>query len=286
MEGAMKVYAAGLILLLSLSSCGKRAEEPDGASSTDVAEHPGPRINPSAAPGVAFTYAYQFRLPALRIAAVQEQHAQACEKLGLSRCRITGMRYQVRGENMISAELNLKLAPDIARKFGRDTIAAVQRAEGMVTDTQIGGADVGTAISESRSREGAIKDDILKLERESRRSGISAQVHAELATRLQDLRNELAQNGETRRGNEEALASTPMTFSYASGGLIPGFDPRSPIREALENSGWIIVGIIAFLIQLIAVILPLALFGGLGLWLWNRSAALRRRVVGRAGTES
>ena len=52
----------------------------------------GPNVGPTAAPGVAFNYRYAFRLPAERIAQVQEQHARTCEGLGVARCRITGMR--------------------------------------------------------------------------------------------------------------------------------------------------------------------------------------------------
>ena len=44
----------------------------------------------TAAPGVAFAYHYAFRLPSDHIAAAQEAHAQAGEKLGIARCRITG----------------------------------------------------------------------------------------------------------------------------------------------------------------------------------------------------
>src|SRR5687768_3378362 len=50
-----------------------------------------PSIAVTAAPGVAFNYQYGFSLPAERVAAVQEQHAQLCEKIGIAQCRITGM---------------------------------------------------------------------------------------------------------------------------------------------------------------------------------------------------
>ena len=39
----------------------------------------GPNVGPTAAPGVAFNYRYAFRLPAERIAQVQEQHAPVGE---------------------------------------------------------------------------------------------------------------------------------------------------------------------------------------------------------------
>src|SRR3546814_7722197 len=58
-----------------------------------------PNIGVTSAPGVAFIYAYAFRLDDSRIAAVQEEHAAACEALGTTRCRITGMTYRLIREN-------------------------------------------------------------------------------------------------------------------------------------------------------------------------------------------
>ena len=75
----------------------------------------GPNVGPTAAPGVAFNYRYAFRLAAPRIAAVQEQHAQLCERLTVARCRITGMRYRVVNERDIEAMLAFKLDPAVAR---------------------------------------------------------------------------------------------------------------------------------------------------------------------------
>src|SRR5678816_3371976 len=48
-----------------------------------VREPAAPGVNVTSAPGVAFDYRYAFRLPANKISAVQEAHAQACEKLCL-----------------------------------------------------------------------------------------------------------------------------------------------------------------------------------------------------------
>ena len=89
-----------------------------------------PGVAPTAAPGVAFNYRYAFRLPAANIGRVQEEHAQACEKLTVARCRITAMTYDDDGDGDIEAQLSFKLDPAIARDFGRDGIAAVDKAEG------------------------------------------------------------------------------------------------------------------------------------------------------------
>ncbi len=94
----------------------------------------GPNINVSAAPGVAFNYRYAYRLPNARIAPAQEVHAAMCEKLGIARCRITGMRYSLVNERDVSASLELKLEPAIARSFGKDATKVVTDAQGMLVD--------------------------------------------------------------------------------------------------------------------------------------------------------
>src|SRR6185369_12729926 len=96
-----------------------------------------------------FNYRYAFRLPAERIASVQEEHQQACEKLGINRCRITGMRYRLVGSNEVEARLAFKLDPAIARQFGKDGAASVARADGMTVDSEISGVDAASAIRQA-----------------------------------------------------------------------------------------------------------------------------------------
>ena len=71
---------------------------------------------PTAAPGVAFNYRYAFRLAAQRVAEVQEQHAQMCERLAVARCRITGMLYRVVNDATSRPGSRFKLDPAIARR--------------------------------------------------------------------------------------------------------------------------------------------------------------------------
>src|SRR3954464_6094633 len=106
---------ASFILLAFLCSCSanngsNREEQESGDTSSS------PNISPTAAPGVAFDYGYEFSLADDKIAVTQEAHASACEHLGLARCRITGMSYTVDQNEQVTAELDLKLDPMIARE--------------------------------------------------------------------------------------------------------------------------------------------------------------------------
>jgi hypothetical protein len=100
--------AAAIGLVLGASSCSSGEEGTEGIAE-DAAEQLSPDIAPSAAPGVAFAYGYDFKLADERISALQEIHAAECEKLGIARCRITGLRYTVGENEQVSAMLQVKL---------------------------------------------------------------------------------------------------------------------------------------------------------------------------------
>ncbi len=247
------------------------APPPVATSTRDaMSEVAAPGINVTAAPGVAFDYRYAFRLPSPSIGTVQEAHAAMCEKLGLAKCRITGMRYQVRGEDKIAAMLALKLDPAIARDFGKQATALVVGAKGMLVDQEISGIDVGTRIDSATRDKARLEADVDRLEAELRALGVRDPRRGDIAARIEDMRRQLRSLDSTRDSDREALAGTPMLFNYGSGSAIPGFDTSSPIRDAFAQAGGNFVGAIAALILIVTALLPWLLVGGLLLWLWRR----------------
>jgi hypothetical protein len=229
-----------------------------------------PSIAPSAAPGVAFNYRYAFRLPGERVSAVQEQHAQACEKLGLDRCRITGMRYRLHGENEVEAMLAFKLDPAIARAFGKAGIEAVTRAEGMLVDSEISGHDAGADIQASRRSEAQLAEDLARIERQLARSGLGASERAELQAQAERLRESIRANRMNREESQESLAKTPVMFSYGSGDLIPGFDTRSTLSQALDEAAENFTRGLGSMIIILMTLLPWLLLLLLVVWLIRR----------------
>lgn len=128
----MRANFANLAALTLLTAC---SQAPDSGAAPDV--------GPSAAPGVAFTYRYAFALNADHLPAAQEGHARACEALGLARCRVTGFRYRVTGRDSASGRLEMRLVPDIARRFGQQGVASVRSAGGTLVDAEATGTDAG-----------------------------------------------------------------------------------------------------------------------------------------------
>lgn len=236
----------------------------------------------TAAPGVAFNYHYAFSLPAERISAAQEEHAAACEKLGIARCRITGLRYQLLGEGRVEAMLAFKLDPTLARQFGKEGIAAIQKAEGTLIDAEITGTDAGAEINRIASERARAQEELARIDRELARSGLPASERAE----LQRQRAEIAQRieaGKTATSEQrESLANTPMVFDYRSGRAVRGFDAGAPLTSSLDLLAASAQATLAFVLGATAVLGPplLVLLAGLLAWRWIRPRLRRSKPAG------
>lgn len=249
------------------------APPPLAASSAQTeqsADGAGPNVSVTAAPGVAFNYRYAYRLANARIQAAQEVHAQLCEKLTVARCRITGMRYSLVNERDISASLELKLDPAIARQFGKDATKVVTDAEGMLVDQQITGIDMAPTIEGANRGRAALQDELDRINSELARPRLTNLIRDRLLSQASQVRAQMRGLAEQRTAAEETLVTTPMAFYYGSGQTVPGFDDERPIARALERAGANFQGAIGFLIIAGATLLPWALLAGLLVWLWRR----------------
>ena len=241
----------------------------------------GPNVGPTAAPGVAFNYRYAFRLAAPRIADVQEQHAQLCERLTIARCRITGMRYRVVNDRDIEAMLAFKLDPSIARQFGRSGVEAVVRAEGMLTESEITGTDAATGIRQAGRSIAQLSEELRRIE--ARLAGrLSADERSRLEYEAGALRQSIRAAEAGREQQAESLATTPMVFNYGSGDLVPGFDDELSLGKAWQRA---LDNLSAAGLGFLIVVVTLAPWILLALFLWWAVVRIRRRwFPKRAGT--
>jgi hypothetical protein len=240
----------------TLTGC-KKAET---AYSENAARSDGvPDVALSAAPNVAFSYAYRFSLAGQDIAAVQEKHATACETLGLSRCRITGIVYRREGKDRVEGELALALAPDVARKFGKDATAAVEGAKGSLAEVEIGGEDKTGTITASDDALSAAKAERQRLEKALDDRRLSSSMRAQLANQLAEQR--AAEHAAAREGSDArtAVASTPMQFTYSADGYQLGFSLDRTTRGALGFAATVLNGLLAAVIVLITLAVPLGI---------------------------
>lgn len=282
-EGEMRVLLIG-VSVLTLCACSRAANESATVAESDAAaDSSAPGIAVTAAPGIAFRYNYDFRLPAGKIAAAQEAHAGACEKLGIARCRITGMRYTLRDSGGVEAMLSFKLDPTVARAFGKQGVATIEANEGMLTDAAVAGADAGGEVAQLARRRAAIAEQRDRIDGQLARSGLGVGERAELQRQRETL---VAQDAVQRAdiGDRlDSLATTPMTFEYQSGPAVTAFGGKGMIARALDAGVRSIDTTLAVVLTLIAVLGPPALvLGGLllgGRWLRRRYWPAWRRTA-------
>lgn len=278
--------AAAAGLMIGLAGCSSREASEQGVA--EVAEEPSsPDISPSAAPGVAFTYGYNFKLADERISGLQETHAAACEKLGLARCRIIGLRYTVGEDEQVSAMLQVKLDPAIARQFGKDAVAEVEKSGGKLVNAEFSGEDEGSAIQASSTQKSDIEARIADIERKLSGLKPGDRERTELEQQLAQLRSELASARQQIATSTERLATTPMTFNYYGKGGIPGFGGENPFAEAWRLTVASAVTLVSIGLKVIGIALPWALLILLLAWLYrSRIGRAVRRWWARTAAET
>lgn len=255
-----KLLLAGAALLVASCSDNSSHEAADG-------------ISTSSAPGVAWTFSYDFLLDDQRIEAVQERHAGRCEQLGPTRCRITGLRYSVNENEDISAMLEMAVQPSLARQFGRLALSDVRGVDGKLVRSEFNGEDVGSQVTQARTAGEQTSGRIADLQRRIEAAQAGSPERAELQRQLEALNARAAEQRTTVQSGEQRLAFTPITFNYYGEGGIPGFG-GNPIDAAFKLMVSSFVAMISFTLRAIAVLLPWALLLGLLVLAW-RSRPMR-----------
>jgi hypothetical protein len=259
---------SALLVTTMLVACSSCSKQQDGSQSPAREASSSPDISPSAAPGVAFNFAYEFGLPDNRIAATQEAHAAACEKLGLTRCRITGMTYSVDPNEQVAAELDLKLDPMIARQFGKSAQQSVEGNDGKLIRLQIGSSDEGQVVDQGTKQRTDTSTQIAQLQQELAKAKPGTTARANLMNQIQALQQQASEQTHVIESSQAMLASTPMAFHYYGRGGVPGFR-GNPVREAWQTFVTTVVWLVGILLQAIAVLLPLLVLLALFIGLWR-----------------
>lgn len=254
------------------------------ASAADASKNQaGPDIGGAVTPGVAFTFDYAFTLPSKAIASVQREHAASCEKLGVTRCRVTGMSYEQVKHDEVSAKLDFLLAPDIAHRFASDGITAVEAADGKVANASAKGENAGDAITMSQRDSAGLTAEVERIEARLKAGGLSKGERVELTRRVEDLRQQLRGEEQMRRGKEASIASTPVSFAYSSEGLLGS---NGSFGKAAIVSLGSLENMLALLILVLGYALPWLLLVGAALLIWRFIQAKRLLARLAAGAHS
>lgn len=196
------------------------------------------------------------------------------------------VRYQLTDEKLVEAQTQFKLEPGIARRFGANAIASVEKAEGVLADASVAGEDVGTEILASQQRSAGSEAEIARLAERLKSGGLDKRERAELLAQISQLRGEIGNEREARRSGEARIAWTSVAFNYASDGGLPGIGHENPFASASETLMRSGSTALSFVLTLGAALLPWALLLGLFVAFWRSRfmVAVRRQMRVEAGT--
>ncbi|QVM82874.1 DUF4349 domain-containing protein [Novosphingobium decolorationis] len=269
-------------LLVACGEGGNYEAAPSGVeklTTVDIGEEP-PKETPESGeipvsvPRIAYTYRYQYRLPAEHIAQVQARQASLCEKQGPQVCRVLSMQSDLGENDYASGSLTLAVAAPRARAFGQELAELVSGQGGDQIGSAIEGEDLSKQIVDTAARLKArrlLRDRLMEV-LATRKGSVAELVEAERG--VAKVNEEIDQAESWLAQMQGRVDFSEMNLSYAartpsSGGFL------GPIREAVRNLDTILGTVIGALIILGAIGIPL----GLVIWgiVWLVSHLRRRR---------
>ncbi|WP_066806785.1 DUF4349 domain-containing protein [Sphingomonas asaccharolytica] len=221
-------------------------------------------------PKIAYDYTYSFRLPADRVASTQQAHIAACDNLGLTRCQLVSSESS--SGNGSAASLKLRVASDVARRFGATLVDSVAKAGGRAVDQSISAEDVSKEISDTSAR---IRQRELLVQRltqilQSRTGKVSELVEAERSVAAAQEELDQAKAWLTQLQGRVAMSDVEIDYAAA----IAGAPEQGPLGETIGQSWWFFTSALYAILRLAIFLAPWAAVG-IGIFLTARSA--RRR---------
>lgn len=252
----MRVLAA-LAAVMLLAGCDDQAGKAPPKDSLDAAATGAENF---ASTDTGFDYRYAFRLPGNQVKAVLQSHADGCDRLGPARCRILAVKYRVSDDNKIKAVLTLNIDPSIARAYGEAAVKTLQSAKGVLTDSEISGADA-TTTARSLALVNRLRDRLKAAQTQAAKGDLASKAQAE---RIQIALDTIA---ESESGQGQTMATAPMLFTYESSSALTGTvnadanfsDAGQSLKNSLGRVATVLGALGPWLLLLIGIILILRL---------------------------
>ena len=211
---------------------------------------------------------------------LQERHADMCEQMGPTQCRILSMEQSDADDRKASGMLHLAVAAARARAFGKQLASSADRADGELTGTSIDGEDLSKDIvdTEARLRARIVLRDRLMEVLATRRGSVKDLVEAERG--VAQVNEEIDQARSWLAEMRGRVAFSRVTINYAAlAATRSGF--ADPIVQAWDATGPTFGSIIALAIRLLTVVMPLGLLIWLLVVVWKRAGRPGFRALGQ-----
>jgi hypothetical protein len=258
------------------------AASPASPQTTDIPSPAAP-IQVSV-PQLAYAYLLGYRLPGPAIADAQQAHLALCQRLGTARCQLVSMRHGNSDEAYANANLELRVASDVAQSFRAELTRAVATAGGRPTETSITAEDVSKDLvdTEARIRQREILVARLTDMLRNRQGRVSELVEAERS--VAGAQEELDQAKGWLRQLRTRVALSQFRINYVPAVAVEP-SPRAQtgrLSDAVMASAGMVLAIGRNLLILLIFLTPWALIGLAGTLFARRWFRRRSRIAAEA----
>lgn len=272
----------GLLLAMLAMAAGSGCAQHSASMSADEAVNV-PEA-PAAAPGsrgggseeqakadlgvlLAYEHRVRIRLAGDKIAARTKAVQDACTGGKFGPCVVLGMNQS--GGDDPSASLQVRTVPQ-----GVEPLIAMAGQGEQIADRGIQAEDLAVAVRDNAMRQDRLRREHARLLEFQERRDLKMADVLTLSQRIAEIESQL-QGAEQEAAQQQRRISTQLiNFEFATTATQ---ESTSEIGQAVREFGGIVASVVAFLIRASAVLLPLGLVGGFGLWLLLKLWRARRR---------
>jgi hypothetical protein len=253
------------------------ASSPGRAAGPTPTPPPGaPQVPPAGLPMLAYEYDYQIEAPAEGARRLMRKHEQACLRAGPAVCQLVGASVGQTGDDEMNGRLSLRATPAWVAEFRRGLEGEARSAGGRVRREEVSTEDLSRQIvdTEARIRATTTLRDRLLGHLASRPGKLEELLAVE--QELARVQGELDATQSALAVMRARVATSAVEIAYVSAGVLAPEGVFAPLGEAFGNVVRLFVLSLAWIIQALAFLLPIALLAGAAVWAFRRWGPKRK----------
>lgn len=234
-------------------------------------------------PQLAYDYGYGFTAQAASLETMVKADQAACERAGVAECQMISLTSNSDSNAAyVNKTLELRVTPGWLKAWQGTLEANVAKAHGRIVSQNVTSEDLSLQIVNTAAHiknQEALRDRLIQIIKTS--SGkISDLVEAE--KQLAAAQEDIDASQSALAVMQKRVATSHLTLTYQSEAVAASQGTFAPVVDACKNILRNMMGVVAFLITALSVLVPLAIAGAPVAWLIRRE--YRRRQARKAAS--
>lgn len=233
---------------------------------------------------IAYEYGYRLSAPQAQMRGMIARHEARCRTAGPAVCQVISSQISERGDASLDGHLELRAAPAWVATFRSGLAEDAAKSDGRIVDSRVESEDLSRTIIDTSARLRAmttLRDRLQNLL--DTRPGKLADL-IEIERELARVQGEIDSAQSQLTHDKGRVATSKVILEYEARNALGRDSVWSPLADAFGDFIGLMIGVVAFLIRVVAVLIPVAAIGWLLAFLFRKP--LRRWREGRRQKKS